>query len=133
MKTEKQTIKWSEIDDLVFHLSIRIRDSGKEFDRIVAVPRGGFIPAVMLSHRLGIPIEQLDPLKPLPLYPKDIERTLIVDEICDSGKTLGIMSKNNETATFAVLYHNIASRYDPDFAAYSELLDKWLVFPWEQT
>lgn len=132
MKTEKLELKWSEISDLVFHLGMRIRDSGKEFDRIIGVPRGGLILAVMLSHQLDIPLEQLDPLKPLPLYPKDIERTLIVDEICDSGKTLSIMSKNNEAATFAVLYYNVSSQYEPDFAAKTDFLDKWLVFPWEQ-
>lgn len=132
MKAEKQEITWAEIDNLMFHLSIRIRDSGKEFDRIIGMPRGGLVPAVLLSYRLDIPLELHNPTQPLPLYPKDLERTLIVDEICDTGRTLGLIQKHNEAATTAVLYYNTASPIEPDFAGMSDFLTKWLVFPWEK-
>lgn len=50
-----------------------------KFDGIYPIPRGGLIPGVFLSHSLDLPI--------LDIY--DVtEKTLIVDDICDTGETL---------------------------------------------
>jgi hypoxanthine phosphoribosyltransferase len=49
----------------------------KEFDNIYAIPRGGYMLAIPLSHKLN-----------MPLVNKPSSRTLIVDDILDTGKTL---------------------------------------------
>lgn len=49
----------------------------KKYDGIFALPRGGLILAVVLSHKLK-----------LPLCDKYTKNTLIVDDICDKGHTL---------------------------------------------
>ena len=46
-------------------------------DSVMGLPRGGLIPAVMISHELGIPLV-INPTK----------NTLVVDDINDTGHTL---------------------------------------------
>ena len=67
----KSYIDWVEIDSLIFQLLYRIRTSELKFKNIYGLPRGGLIPAVMLSHRLEIPLVKGD------IGPD----TLIVDDI----------------------------------------------------
>ena len=47
------------------------------YKNIYGVPRGGLILATVLSHKLG-----------LPMTDKIGDETIIVDDICDTGKTL---------------------------------------------
>ena len=68
---------WGEIEELVELLCLQIVKSGIQITDIYGLQRGGLIPAVMLSHKLGIPMTQ-DIKKP---------NLLIVDDICDSGET----------------------------------------------
>jgi hypoxanthine phosphoribosyltransferase len=67
-------LSWDIIETLVDVLAMNIKKS--EIDSIMGLPRGGLIPAVMLSHKLN-----------LPLVFEPTEKTLIVDDICDSGET----------------------------------------------
>jgi hypoxanthine phosphoribosyltransferase len=71
-------VDWDEIEALVFRLSHKILTNDLKFKNIYGLQRGGLIPAVMLSHQLGIPMAKGD------IGPD----TLIVDDICDSGETL---------------------------------------------
>ena len=59
------------------------------FKNIYGIPRGGLIVAVRLSHLLDLPLTDT-PVK---------KETLIVDDICDSGKTL---QKYNGYATACI-------------------------------
>ena len=47
---------------------------------------GGLIPAVLLSHKTGIPYQQISTANTSP--EADLSHVLFVDDICDSGKTL---------------------------------------------
>ena len=78
----KYYVDWDEINALVFRLRFKIGF----FKNIYGLPRGGLIPAVMLSHQLGIPMAKGD------IGPD----TLIVDDICDSGETLDKLVKNTK-------------------------------------
>jgi len=100
------------------HIAITIRENSLKYNvkNIYGVPRGGWIPAVHLSHLLDLPIS---------LYPtKD---SLIVDDIADKGNTLSIFSGRNPIAT---IYYHRQSLVKPDIWVY-EKKDKWIQFPWE--
>ena len=73
----KVYITWKEIDTLVTILIHKVLDKLPEIDSVTGIARGGLIPAVMLSHKLGVPYTQA-------VGPN----TLVVDDICDSGVTL---------------------------------------------
>ena len=84
---------------------------------VYGIPRGGLIPAVMLSHKTGLPL--VDTIG---------ANTLIVDDMTDSGVT---MDKMPGLYT-AVLFHKPhTSVFTPN--VYSKLHEgnEWLVFPWE--
>ena len=61
--------------------------SGEGFDGIYGIPAGGLVPAVYLHYRLK-----------LPLMLAPTERTLVVDDIVDTGLTMShYISKGNFT------------------------------------
>ena len=86
-------LSWDDINSLVDTLTNKIIKTIPPVDSIMGLPRGGLIPAVMLSHRLG-----------LPLVSKPTKGTLIVDDICDSGETFIKMSKKYPTNYLACLH-----------------------------
>lgn len=85
------------------------------FKNIYGIPRGGLIVAVRLSHLLDLPLTDT-PVK---------KETLIVDDICDSGKTL---QKYNGYAT-ACIYKASNSITTPTWW----IIEKkdFVQFPWE--
>ena len=127
--TSKIKINWEEISSLVDKLALQISSSEYEFKSIYGVPRGGLIPAVMLSHKLNIPISMGS------IY----EDTLIVDDICDSGVTFDEIYSRYQTEfafslnlKFASLhYRKHTSNFIPTF--YGNLIpnDDWIIYPWE--
>lgn len=84
---------------------------------IYGVPRGGLVPAVYLSHRLGIPLASS------PDRPGD---TLVVDDILDTGSTYRRLS--GAAAYYVVL---LARKALPK-VIYGRIYDgPWVEFPWE--
>lgn len=115
----KISVSWWDINDLVKDLAEKIPFEVPLADSIYGIPRGGLIPAVMLSH-----------LTELPLVQTISENTLIVDDMTDSGVTMNKMP-GQWTAT---LFHKPhTSTFTPN--VYSKLHegDEWLVFPWEKS
>jgi hypoxanthine phosphoribosyltransferase len=120
---EKVYITWDEIEELVDILAQQIAQSGIQIEYIFGLQRGGLIPAVMLSHKLGIPMTQ-DPHFP---------NILIVDDICDSGETFKRWFTFNPEYTFACLHFKPhTSDFNPTFSSNKFLSDAWLVYPWER-
>ena len=111
----KRYISWEEVETLVNILHENILESDENFDTIWGLPRGGLIPAVMLSHKTGIP------------YGTDYGNALVVDDICDSGKTL----QQLEYKTAVLHYKPHTSIIEPTFYACKFKSDDWIVYPWE--
>ena len=115
-------VSWQEINSLINRLSISIKAmvTLEDVDSLYGIPRGGLIPAVMLSHWTGIP---------LVTNSRNIcSRTLIVDDICDTGKALQPYLDNY----IAVLYNRShTNKINCTFMAQEIKHDFWLVFPWE--
>ena len=92
----------------------------KHIRKIYGVPRGGLIPAVMLSHLLDIP---------LILNKEEIDgETVIIDDIVDTGKTI---SKLPQNGLLTSLFYKPHSKVIPDFYARKARNDEWIVFPFE--
>tara|TARA_R110002153_G_scaffold8165_1_gene35510 strand:+ start:87 stop:476 length:390 start_codon:yes stop_codon:yes gene_type:complete len=113
----KVYITWEEVDNLVDILKQKVLDELPEIGSVMGIARGGLIPAVMLSHKLGIPYTSLiDP------------DTLVIDDICDSGVTI----KEAPGVYTATLHYKKSAIVKPDI--YANLLvneNQWLVYPWE--
>jgi len=125
----KTIITWDEINSLVFKLSHKVITSTLEVENIYGLQRGGLIPAVMLSHHLGVPMVKGD------IGPN----TLIVDDICDSGETLYKFVKKYQTLysfpfnlKTAILHHKPHTAcFKPTIHVEEWNSDDWIVYPWE--
>lgn len=119
---QKVFMSWGWVDHQIEVIANSIEDKN-EFVAVTGVPRGGLIPAVMLSHKLG--------LKYIPYQQAVSKRrpVLVVDDISDSGLTLtGVGNKGFITATLCVRYN---TQYTPDYYGEEITDDRWIVFPWE--
>lgn len=125
---EYERIPWDNIDSAVNAIIEQIRTSKIEYDIIYGVPRGGLPAAVMLSHRLNVPL--VHSMEEVLLARRWEKQVLIVDDISDSGRTLKHFSVDQyHIATLYVREHTTVTQ--PDYKGFSIHHDKWLVFPWE--
>lgn len=114
-------LTWGDIEHLVDVLANEITTKQPQIDSIMGLPRGGLIPAVMLSHRLK-----------LPLVFEPTVKTLIVDDICDSGETfMNILEKHPFNAFASLHYKPHTSSFIPDIYAEEFTSDDWIHYPWE--
>lgn len=121
-----------------------------QFHRIMGISRGGFFPAMILSHMLKIPVtpvvysskvgagDDKNHHNVLPEVGKH-ERLLIVDDICDTGNTLYEIKSHYELSgmfayTFALYYKSRAVPVViPDFKWRVIPEDSpWVIFPYER-
>ena len=120
---EKFYVTWEEIEELVDLLCSQIIKSGIQIEYIYGLQRGGLIPAVLLSHKLGIPMTQNPNLPNL----------LVVDDICDSGETFHEFFLEYPKTKFACLHFKPHTSYfNPDFSANKFFSDAWINYPWEK-
>lgn len=127
----------------------KIEKSGTVFDCVVGVGRGGFVPAVHLAYALGLKLVPVSysskrgsgDNKNHDNHVAEVEsgaRVLIVDDICDSGRTMDELQFEYEDLgcevyTACVYYKKSNTIHVPDyynFAITDE--DGWVNFPWDK-
>lgn len=99
------------------------------FIGITGIPRGGLIPAVLLSHKTKLPIVPLSEILDLGLNRTDRYKIGVVDDICDSGNTLSQFAELGFTTISIDKKFN--SVFTPDYFSYIVLDDDYVVYPWE--
>ena len=147
---ERDIVSWEDLDRLVATLAERL--AGQRFDVLLAVTRGGMVPAGMLAYRLGIrdilvaAVEFYDdhgqpgPHPTFFQFPADpllrARRILVVDEVWDSGTTIHAVNQRVRQAggepVTAVLHfkptHSVVPGA-PDVCAVET--DRWVVYPFK--
>jgi hypoxanthine phosphoribosyltransferase len=120
---EKVYLTWDDITNAIEDLAHQIKKSKKIIGSINGLARGGLIPAVLLSHKLGVPFVTEDD-------DKGEGYLLIVDDICDTGETLKSYTPYEYILT-ATIHHKQSAIVKPDF--YYSLIpeNRWIVYPWE--
>lgn len=123
----KKVITWDDIDKLISDLALDINIVDYQIDNIYGVSRGGLIPAVLLSHKLSIPLS--DSVK---------ENTLIVDDIVNKNnlleKTLNDSNyylRHNDDIYTASLIKRERSSFEPTFVGLNVEYNDWVIFPWD--
>lgn len=109
---------WSQFDKDMVKMARLIRTSNRAFKNIWGPARGGLPITVCLSHALNLPLAE-----------KPTKATLIVDDIADTGKTLGSFAARGFFIA-AIFYHR-QSVFVPNIWL-REKKDAWVVFPWEK-
>lgn len=143
-------VNWNHFYRLCGVLWQRIADSGYRPDLIIAITRGGYPAARVLSDFAGLmdlvglkiehyhgPSKLRQAIVPYPL-PLSItgRRVLLVDDVSDSGDTFDAafaeLAKRGEPLAMrtAVLHHKQVSRHTPDYHAQRIVKWRWVTYPW---
>ncbi|SDU78053.1 phosphoribosyltransferase [Arcanobacterium phocae] len=147
--TGKEVLLWDQFGDAMRELAQNIADSGFRPEVIIAIARGGLLPAGALTYALGTKlsdamniefytdIEQTlpDPVLLEPLLDTESikgKKLLVVDDVADSGRTLkmaiDMLTELGADVRSAVIYDKPRSVIKPDYSW--KATDKWIVFPW---
>jgi hypoxanthine phosphoribosyltransferase len=143
-------VTWEEQYRLARVLAVKIRSSGYRPDLVIAIGRGGYIPARILCDLLslsrltsvkaehwGTPAEVED--RAVIRYPLCIPlegaKVLIVDDVTDTGESMALVLEYVKTlgpseVRTAVLQHKEVSGFIPDYYAEVCPVWQWIVYPW---
>lgn len=121
---DRRFLNWNDVDRAINRIVASIDNSEIKINAVGGMPRGGLIPAVMISHRLGIPFVSQANIKDI------FGNILIVDDICDSGKTLNQFKFENNIYT-ATLHWKQSADYQPHYFWEVAFENEWIVYPWE--
>lgn len=141
--TDKIYIKWNEFHQDTINLCKKIKQNGK-YNKIVAISRGGLLPAGILAYELdirntqAINISSYDGEQQRSLDNVEIcdnvgavdENTLIVDDLSDTGTTFKLLRSRFPNARYVTVYAKPKGQSVVDIFA-REMPDEWLVFPWD--
>ena len=143
-------ISWSRFYSLSRKLSIRIHDSGFKPDLIIAIGRGGYMPARIISdflHVMNLTSFKIEHYRGTQKkttarvrYPLAQavagNRILLVDDVCDTGDTFDMAQEHlderlqpQEIRT-AVMHYKKASSFIPDYYAVRMMRWRWIIYPW---
>jgi uncharacterized protein len=146
----RDIVSWEELDRLVGILAERI--TRVDVDVMLAITRGGMVPAGMLAYRLGIrnilvaAVEYYDdhgqpgPSPTFFQFPADPllrgQRVLIVDEVWDSGTTIHAVTDRVRQAggipTTVVLHYKPGRSRVPSMPDhYAATTENWVVYPFK--
>jgi len=140
-------ISWKKYEKDCISLAKKIKRLDLQFDKIIAISRGGLPAARIFSDLLGLPVSHITiesykdlnqqkqtQITEVPKKSFNKKRLLLVDEIADSGKTftqaLGFYKRfNNCKITTLALYIKPITKPLPDL--WQERFDGWVIFPYE--
>lgn len=145
----KEILTWQGLGDATDDLAHEIVESGFEPEIVIAVARGGMLLAGGLTYALGVKLTDAinvefytdvnatlpDPVLLAPMLDTNAiagKQLLIVDDVADSGRTLGLVIKLlrgfGADVRSAVLFAKPRTVVDPDYVW--KRTDQWIVFPW---
>jgi xanthine phosphoribosyltransferase len=147
---EKQfPVSWDEFHRDARALAWRLSAAGP-FEAIVAVTRGGLVPAAIVARELGIRVietvcvasydhisqGELRMLKAvadsiIALGGGDGQGVLIVDDLVDTGKTAKLVRDILPKSHFATVYAKPMGRPMVDTFITEVSQDTWIFFPWD--
>jgi len=158
---DKIFISWENIhniiDDFVekykhIHIDEIIRNT-----EIIAIARGGLIPAQLIAYKLGIQkirtvgmkvfnADEVEERYEVPIFYQDItsnlnSNILIIDDICDTGTTLihisnrlkelGFINEAENHIECFTLFAKYYSKYGVSYYGTMVPDSSWVVFPWD--
>jgi hypoxanthine phosphoribosyltransferase len=145
-----ELISWAEVERLCQRLAGLIRESGYRPDLVIAIGRGGYVPArllcdymhimeltsIKIEHYLSGANRQEEAVIRYPLK-ADIRglRVLVVDDVNDTGDTLEAATQHLQTfqpgeIRTAVMHDKAVTRFDVDYSARKIIKWRWLIYPW---
>jgi xanthine phosphoribosyltransferase len=139
-------VSWDEFHRDARALAWRLSELGP-FDAIVAVTRGGLVPAAIVARELGIRLieticvssynhmtqTEVRVLKRVAesLRENNGQGLLIIDDLADTGQTAKIVRDALPKAHYATVYAKPLGRPLVDTFITEVSQDTWIFFPWD--
>lgn len=140
-------VSWDMFHRDVRALAWRLATIGG-FSAIVAVTRGGLVPAGIIARELGIRVieticiasyheeterDTLEVLKPLTetILSRPSEEVLVIDDLVDTGATAKAVREMLPKAHFATVYAKPQGLPMVDTFVTEVSQDTWIYFPWD--
>jgi hypoxanthine phosphoribosyltransferase len=128
---ERTIVTYNDYNHMLDKLVEKIQMSALygELKYVYGPQRGGLPLAVHLSHHLDLKF--IDKGLLMEWNKKELEKTLIVDDIADTGKTIkDLKLKYCVPFITATLFVKDRSCVEPDW--FVERVNNWVSFPWEK-
>ena len=141
-------VSWVELHRDARFLSAQLHQKG-EWKGIVAITRGGLVPAALVARELDIRLVdticvtsyakaaagEADQVRSEVKVLKNVEGDgagyLLIDDLVDSGRTAQVVRQLLPKAHFATLYAKPAGRPIVDTCVKEFKQNKWIYFPWD--
>jgi hypoxanthine phosphoribosyltransferase len=142
-------VSWEALDGLVANLATKV---GRDHDLVLAITRGGLVPAGMLAYRLDLreilvagaifylPQGGTHPAPVIGHFPDASllagQRVLVVDEVWETGETMTeVLSRVRAaggTAVSAVIHYKPGrSRVDGAPDHWADTVNDWVTYPYK--
>ena len=141
--TQQKTfpVSWDQLHRDSKVLAWRLVDGGP-WKGIVAITRGGMVPAAIVARELDIRIidtlcivsyddRQQGEAVVLKEVPGNGEGWLIIDDLVDTGRTAKVVRGRLPRAHFATVYAKPAGRPLVNTFVTEVSQDTWILFPWD--
>jgi len=152
-KFTARIVPLQEVYKLTHKLALDIMKTDLTFDLVIAIARGGMLPARLICDFLNIGqltsiqvkhytrgAKQLEKAQLIDPVRNSLEgkKVLMIDDVNDSGKTLKaaynhVKSKNPSLLKTAVLHDKENDRFKTDFVGHTLQAWKWLIYQWAVT
>lgn len=137
-------VSWDQLHRDARALAWRL--DGTEWRAILAVTRGGLVPAMIIARELDIRTIDTISIKsyhkqeqggmkvlkrPDPDVMQDGDGILVIDDLVDSGRTLDLIREMYPKAHFATVYAKPKGRPMVESYVTEVSQDTWIFFPWD--
>lgn len=135
-------ISWEQLHRDAKALAWRLL-SMEYFKGIIAITRGGMVPAAIIARELDIHLveticissydwqDKKGEAEVLKTVPGDGQGWLLVDDLVDTGRTAKLVRQLVPKAHFATVYAKPAGRPLIDTFITEVSQDTWILFPWD--
>jgi xanthine phosphoribosyltransferase len=142
-------ISWPELHRDARYLSALLHEKTPRWKGIIAITRGGLVPAALVARELDIRLidticvtsygaaaagtaeNAIGDLEILKGFAGDGSGYLLIDDLVDTGKTAQVVRRMVPGAHFATLYAKPAGRPIVDTFVKEFKQNKWIYFPWD--
>ena len=144
MTAYRYPVTWEEFYLNARALAWRLRE-GREWSGIIAVTRGGLVPAAIMARELGV--RKIDTIsivsyndedqlvEPVVVKPCMVEGGgegyLVIDDLVDTGATAKVIREMLPQAHIAAIYAKPSGKEFVDTFMTEVGQSTWVVFPWE--
>jgi len=129
MAVNNVSYTWKQFDSDIKEICKIIKEKYPRIKTIIGIPKGGLVPAVAIANNLNLNFYQSFSSIQTTFKRDDI---LVVDDICDTGKTFVSIEGINLFTTCSLVRKNNSS-FKPDIVMHEFKEEEvgWVHFCWE--